>query len=251
MDLPAEEDFQGAAGESGGSKRGAEDEDDAVHFRGKVAGVIGGKNGRAVENDVVVERVEFFDQRVGLFAEEEVVGGAGASSATEDAEVFDFGREDDVFDLGFFGQVVSEAGLRGRFEKGVQRSATHVGVDEEGFCARHGHGDGEVGGDGGFSFVRDRAGDEERLGFRPGVRHEEDGGADVAQRFEQHVAVVVLGNQRTVSEGNARHMADDWVIESRLHFAEGADAVVELVDKQENADADDEANEDADDEGFK
>ena len=250
MDLAAKEDFQGAAGESGRGEGGAEDEDNAVHFRSEVAGVVGGQHGRAVEDDVVVVRVEFFDQSVGLFAEKEIVGGVGAATATEDAEVFDFGRENDVLDFGVFREEIGEARLSGRIEKGVERSSAHIGVDEEGFCAGHGHGDGEVGGDGRFSFVRNGAGDEERFGFRASVGHEEDGGADVAKRFEQHVAVVVLGNEWLVCDGSARDMADDRVIKSGLHFAERPDAVVELIDEEKNANADDEAAENADDERF-
>ena len=116
-------------------------------------------------------------------------------------------------------------------------AAAEIAIDQESARAGESEGDGEIGGDRRFAFVRHGAGDEEGLRARSLIGHEEDGRTDVAIRFREDVARVVRLEQGDFALGFLpRDLAEDVLGEVMLKLAERSHPVVDPIEEQEDRD---------------
>jgi hypothetical protein len=161
-----------------GSFAAANDQENAIRLDRQDNRIGGGHDGRGIDDDEFEFGAQFGDG-FGQFVRGEQVRWIGRKRASGNrGEIGDVRvRDGNQIEARNTGQIRAEASVFAAAE--VEQTAdawfAQVGIDEDRFVTELGKSDGQVGGGGGFTFPRQRAGDEDNLWWPAGLREKERG----------------------------------------------------------------------------
>ncbi len=179
--------------------------------------------------------VDIFKESVGRLAQEVLTRLRDGVAARQDEEARQGGRDHDFAPVHFLFQDFGKADLGMDIKRFPQGAAAKIAVDQQGLGPGKSHGDSEVGGDGRLAFVRHGARDEQSLGPRAFIGHEEDGRADVAIRLGKDVpSIVGLEERDRAFRFLLRDLTENVLVKIVLELSEGRHPVVDPIKQDED-----------------
>ncbi len=173
------------------------DEAEVMSERREDAGIGDCKDGGGIEDDEIIFATSLLEHRVkaGIFEQFAGVGSLGAGEDEVEIGVAAF-VADDLFEGGEVGEALSDATLflyPRKAEEFVDGRFPQIHVDEKGFAALAGSGEGEVGGGEGFAFTGEGASKESDFACRL-IAEQRDG------RAEDPIHFGIAGGGSTAAE---------------------------------------------------